>query len=282
MQVFISHSHKNIDVYQQVCRELEKEGISYWNGVTYACLKDLNDQIKDAINNSDICVFIATKDSVESKYCHAETSYFWATEGKRLIVYTPSHSFNSTEIPEHLPEHLRERPRTAKLTDVIRELREFKEKKSMEERKRKQYLERKLEVRYAITCPRENSDTGLISKLVLDNWQTWNNPNDRLFKHERTYYDSIFYLEVLIDGQMTQCFPKVNQKIPKPIPSQPKSQPDFMGWIIAPKPKKPKTFTCDVYINSHRRPNGTIYLTIEVGPPGYLDDVPKLRYGFEF
>lgn len=98
MPIFISYSDKDTAAYSSLCFVLESEKLEYWNTKTMKAGVSLKDQLRMAINKCDVCIFIATRSSVNSKWCLAETGAFWGA-GKRIILYVANPDIDKKEMP---------------------------------------------------------------------------------------------------------------------------------------------------------------------------------------
>jgi TIR domain/Super-infection exclusion protein B len=98
MSIFISYSEKDVAAYSSLCFALESERLEYWNTRTMKAGVSLKDQLREAINKCDVCIFIATRSSVNSKWCLAETGAFWGA-GKRIILYVADPDIDKDEMP---------------------------------------------------------------------------------------------------------------------------------------------------------------------------------------
>ena len=70
--------------------------MSYWDGRLKAGAS-LKEQLRKAITKCDVCIFIATKNSVVSQWCLCEVGAFWGA-GKRIILYAAHHDIEN-ELP---------------------------------------------------------------------------------------------------------------------------------------------------------------------------------------
>ena len=91
---FISHKSDDAGVYSAVCLALAGAGITCWDPARMSPGESLAEQLRDAIRECGVCVFIATRRSVESPWCLAELGAFWGA-GKKVLVY-----LGDSELPE--------------------------------------------------------------------------------------------------------------------------------------------------------------------------------------
>lgn len=96
--VFISHSHKDEASYSSLCLALDSSGVSRWDVSKLTLGKSLSDGLREAINECDICVFLATKRSIKSSWCLAELGAFWGAK-KKVIIYQAEPDIEKSEIP---------------------------------------------------------------------------------------------------------------------------------------------------------------------------------------
>jgi hypothetical protein len=105
MPVFISHSHRDQASYTALCRALDYEHISHWDVASILAGSHLADQLRTAIEKCEVCVFLATRSSIESNWCLAEIGAFWGA-GKRVIVYLSDAQLSEEDLPPQLRGNL--------------------------------------------------------------------------------------------------------------------------------------------------------------------------------
>jgi hypothetical protein len=98
MSIFVSHSQQDEAAYSNFCLVLDGSGIKRWDQQTMAVGQSLADQLREAIRTCDACVFLATKRSVDSKWCMAELGAFWGA-GKRVIVFLADPEVSEAQLP---------------------------------------------------------------------------------------------------------------------------------------------------------------------------------------
>lgn len=83
--VFVSYSRKNMDLAMLFCQQLDEMGIRYWFDLdgSYSG-ENFKDVLVDAIDNTQIMVFLSSKDSNESLNVRKEISLA-VSEGKRIL-----------------------------------------------------------------------------------------------------------------------------------------------------------------------------------------------------
>jgi hypothetical protein len=86
-QVFVSHSTEDQTEYESLISELKRVGIAVWDVNGLLAGNPLADQLRAAIHDCAACIFLATKRSVQSKWCLAELGAFWGT-GKKVLIYS--------------------------------------------------------------------------------------------------------------------------------------------------------------------------------------------------
>jgi hypothetical protein len=84
--IFISYSLKDEAPFSSLCLALEAAGLPYWKGQLESG-ESLKEQLRKAISECDLCIFIATRSSVISQWCLCEIGAFWGA-GKRIILYS--------------------------------------------------------------------------------------------------------------------------------------------------------------------------------------------------
>ena len=70
--------------------------------------RSLSEQLREAIIQCDLCIFIATHNSVKSNWCSAELGAFWGI-GKPVIIYLADTSLNENKLPKQFQGNLLER-----------------------------------------------------------------------------------------------------------------------------------------------------------------------------
>jgi len=86
MTAFVSHSFENKPEFENVTDALELRGVAFWNPAEIRPGDSLREQLKAAVERCSLCIFIATRQSVDSSWCGAELGAFWGA-GKPIIVY---------------------------------------------------------------------------------------------------------------------------------------------------------------------------------------------------
>ncbi len=120
MTAFISHSFENKPEFENVTDVLELRGVEYWNPAEIRSGASLREQLRAAVERCDLCIFIATRKSVESSWCGAELGAFWGA-GKPILVYLAEASLNDDELPQIVQGDVWER-RIAKIADRAKEI----------------------------------------------------------------------------------------------------------------------------------------------------------------
>jgi hypothetical protein len=103
--VFISYSQKDEAVYSGFCYALKGAGVDFWDQHTLAVGQSLADQLREAIQVCDACVFLATKWSVESKWCMAELGAFWGA-GKQVMIFITDPEVGEAQLPSQFQGNL--------------------------------------------------------------------------------------------------------------------------------------------------------------------------------
>jgi hypothetical protein len=111
MPVFISHSFGNKPEFENIAEALEAAGIPYWNPAEVKAGGSLREQLRAAVENCAVCVFVATQSSIRSSWCGAELGAFWGS-GKHILVYLAEASLPEDELPPLLHGDVWERRTT--------------------------------------------------------------------------------------------------------------------------------------------------------------------------
>lgn len=98
MPVFISHSHEDNALYSTLCLALDGQDIEHYDVTELVPGVSLANQLRDAIHKCEICIFLATKRSIQSQWCLAELGAFWGA-GKQTIVYLSDPDLAEADIP---------------------------------------------------------------------------------------------------------------------------------------------------------------------------------------
>ena len=98
MSVFISHSFEDRHHYENVRDALELGNVPYWDVDLMKPGAPLADRLRTAIDDCALCVFIATKHSVQSQWCSAELGAFWGAR-KTVLIYLAD-----GKLPDNMPK----------------------------------------------------------------------------------------------------------------------------------------------------------------------------------
>lgn len=96
--VFISHSFENKDQFHNIADALAQAGVAYWNPDDVKPGSSLRDQLRQAVGECSVCVFVATRRALKSSWCGAELGAFWGA-GKPIIVYLADSELKNEELP---------------------------------------------------------------------------------------------------------------------------------------------------------------------------------------
>jgi hypothetical protein len=117
--LFISHDQDDIAPLSQVRMILKYAGIEHWDPQTMSAGKQLREQLRQAIQKCDVCLFLATRRSIGSSWCKAELGAFWGA-GKRVISLLQDPELTDASLPPQLQGDLFTRD-AAVAFDAIRE-----------------------------------------------------------------------------------------------------------------------------------------------------------------
>src|SRR5262245_34597507 len=106
MPVFISHSAKDQAIYSTLCLALDAHDVMRWDQTTMSLGGSLADQLSRAINDCEVCVFLATRRSIESPWCLAELGAFWGA-GKNVVLFMADPDLAETALPPQFKGNLR-------------------------------------------------------------------------------------------------------------------------------------------------------------------------------
>lgn len=98
MPVFISHSQRDETAYNMFCFALKSKGVEYWDTKTMKVGASLREELREGIKKCEVCVFLATKNSIDSAWCAAELGAFWGA-GIRVLVFITDPDLSEDQIP---------------------------------------------------------------------------------------------------------------------------------------------------------------------------------------
>lgn len=98
MTVFISHSFENKPEFDNIVDALVLAQVPYWDPAQVKPGASLRDQLREAVEQCSVCVFVATHKALQSSWCGAELGAFWGA-GKPVIVYLADSSLSEDELP---------------------------------------------------------------------------------------------------------------------------------------------------------------------------------------
>lgn len=119
MKVFISHAFEDNASFDNLCYALEQKAVPFWKPKDMRGGLSLRDQLRKAIDQCDVCIFLATQNSVKAHWCHAELGAFWGS-GKRVIMYVADESLSHEDLPQQSKEDIWHR----QVRDVVRDAKE--------------------------------------------------------------------------------------------------------------------------------------------------------------
>src|SRR5690349_11021996 len=106
MPAFVSYTTKDEAMHSMLCVALDSAGIERWDTSSMAVGEPLADQLRAAIKRCEVCVFIATRRSIESPWCLAELGAFWGA-GKRVVLFMADPDLAETTLPPQFKGSLR-------------------------------------------------------------------------------------------------------------------------------------------------------------------------------
>lgn len=105
MPAFISHSFKDEAIYSAICLALDGAGLDRWDPATMTPGGSLSDQLHKAIQGCEVCIFLATRSSIESPWCLAEVGAFWGS-GKTVIIFLADPDLTDSILPPQFKGNL--------------------------------------------------------------------------------------------------------------------------------------------------------------------------------
>lgn len=120
MTAFISHSFENKPEFENVTDALDLRGVAFWNPAEIRPGASLREQLRAAVERCRLCIFVATRKSIDSSWCGAELGAFWGA-GKPIVVYLAEASLTDDELPQIVQGDVWER-RISKIADRAKEI----------------------------------------------------------------------------------------------------------------------------------------------------------------
>jgi len=106
MPAFVSFSSKDEAIYSAICLALDGAEVKHWDQKTMSPGDSLGDQLREAIRVCEVCVFIATRRSIESQWCLAELGAFWGA-GKKVLLFLADPDLDDSMLPPQFKGNLR-------------------------------------------------------------------------------------------------------------------------------------------------------------------------------
>lgn len=101
MTAFISHSEKDEGVVSALRAGLTGQSVATWNPASMGAGASLKNQLREAINSCDVCIFYATQSSLKDSWCMAHIGAFWGA-GKPVIAFIADPEVDETKLPPQL------------------------------------------------------------------------------------------------------------------------------------------------------------------------------------
>jgi hypothetical protein len=105
MPAFITYSFKDEAIYSAICLALDGARIDHWDSSTMSPGEPLADQLRNAILTCEVCIFLATRSSIESPWCLAEVGAFWGSR-KKVIVFLADPDLTDSSLPPQFKGNL--------------------------------------------------------------------------------------------------------------------------------------------------------------------------------
>jgi TIR domain/Ribosomal RNA adenine dimethylase len=102
MPVFISYSSRDKKILNDtLIRELNLKKVLYSSDQGIENGEEIPNKLRQIIQECEVCILLATSNSVDSEWCKMEIAAFWSA-GKRLFLYSPDGSITSADLPKYL------------------------------------------------------------------------------------------------------------------------------------------------------------------------------------
>src|SRR5262245_38831037 len=105
MLAFVSHAQEDSAIYSALCLALNGAGIGRWDPSTLSPGESLAEQLREAIRKCHVCVFVATRQSIVSRWCLAELGAFWGA-GKRILLFKGDSRLTDDDLPPQFKGNL--------------------------------------------------------------------------------------------------------------------------------------------------------------------------------
>jgi TIR domain-containing protein/antiphage defense system Thoeris ThsA-like protein len=119
MQVFVSYDLEDQALYTSLALALDGSSVSRWERSKLSPGNPLADELRAAIEECELCIFLATTRSIKSSWCLAELGAFWGA-GKRVIVYMADPEIEESDLPPQFRGDLW----TANAVDLVKGIKE--------------------------------------------------------------------------------------------------------------------------------------------------------------
>lgn len=106
MPIFVSYSFHDEAVFSALSLSLEAAGLDRWDSASMTPGDSLADQLQTAIDRCEVCIFIATRRSIESPWCLAELGAFWGA-GKKVLMFMADPDLAESTLPPQFKGTLR-------------------------------------------------------------------------------------------------------------------------------------------------------------------------------
>ena len=120
MTAFISHSFENKPEFENITDALDQRAVAYWNPAEIHAGASLREQLRAAVARCSLCIFIASRKSIDSSWCGAELGAFWGA-GKPIVVYLAEASLTDDELPQIVQGDVWER-RISKIAERAKDI----------------------------------------------------------------------------------------------------------------------------------------------------------------
>lgn len=92
--------------YENLRHSLRSAGIDVWDVDSLVGGLSVSDQLMAATSACDSCVYLATTESVTSRWCHAELGAFWGS-GKPVIIFLDDQLLSESQLPPEIQSQFR-------------------------------------------------------------------------------------------------------------------------------------------------------------------------------
>lgn len=102
MPVFISYSSKDkFSLKNSLVPTLKSEEVEYWTDAGIENGEQITEKLRTMIQKCEVCILLATTNSISSEWCLMEIAAFWGAS-KKVIIFSSDGSLSTQQLPNYL------------------------------------------------------------------------------------------------------------------------------------------------------------------------------------